>query len=344
MRNEFFDSLDKLLADLDLTNLIRGADTSKVGLNQFQAVWQALSDSGFLDVMTPESLGGAQLGWEQAWAVGFAAGYHGLPLPVMQTVFARAFLGYHDQSAPETPIALAAWASRRADGDLSVNTVSGGVLASHVLLQHGGAVYLLPCELASVEPIGGKGSFDAQMTWGQGDWQAAQLGQIDAVDGSVVDVSQALALGLSIQLAGCATRVLNMTLSYANDRVQFGKPIGKFQAVQQQITAMAELVYGMRMASQLGCQSEQWQAPSLHAVLAKAQTSAVAGQVASISHAVHAAIGVTQEYDLQLYTRRLYEWARAGGGAQYWAKHLGQAAKDADHLLDFVREELFQAC
>ena len=57
---------------------------------------------------------------------------------------------------------------------------------------------------------------------------------------------------------------------------------------------------------------------------------------------VHGAIGVTHEFDLQLYTRRLNEWARAGGGAGYWSGILGQQILGAkSSALDFVRTELF---
>jgi hypothetical protein len=66
------------------------------------------------------------------------------------------------------------------------------------------------------------------------------------------------------------------------------------------------------------------------------------GKIVAVSHAVHGAIGVTHEYDLQLYTRRLNEWARAGGGAMYWSQQLGKAILDSKQTtLDFCRTELF---
>ena len=62
----------------------------------------------------------------------------------------------------------------------------------------------------------------------------------------------------------------------------------------------------------------------------------------ALAHAVHGAIGVTQEFDLQLYTRRLNEWAKAGGGAGYWSALLGQKVLATQgSALDFVRTELF---
>lgn len=335
MQNELFDSFDRLLCDLGLPAQIRSLEVDPNGC----AIWEMLCESGFLDVMSPETAGGAGLGWRDSWSMLFVAGRHGLPWPIAQTVYARALLGHLSQPCPQSPIALAGWLEQSAQGQLITRNVQAGLLASHVLAQQDGSLYLLQSKDAQTEPVGGVGSFDAHMIWSADVVSQCQMSSIDTGE-----IAHALALGLSVTLAGAADRVLAMTLNYANDRVQFGKPIGKFQSIQQQITLLAEQVYGMRMASQLGCQTDSWAPVGQLAALAKAQNSQVASSVASIAHAVHAAIGVTHEYDLQLYTRRIYEWARAGAGSDYWAAKLGQAALASTNLLDFVREDLFQAC
>jgi len=289
----------------------------------------------------PDSAGGAGLGWQDAWGVLFAAGRHGVPFPVAQTLFGRACLAHCQHDIPNTPLALAGAITHQADGVLSARLVQGALLASHVLLQDQETVYLLPVDRAEQEAVGGSGSFDAHLTWRGGVVTQAVIGTLPRET-----VAHGLALGLAVLMAGACDRILEMTLTYANDRVQFGKPIGRLQAVQQQITEMAERVYGVRMATQLGCQSRAeaaWQPQPNSAALAKSQASAAAVRIANVAHAVHGAIGVTQEYDLQLYTRRLYEWNRAGGGAKYWSARLGRAAFDGEYLLDFVREDLFQA-
>jgi len=334
---ELLDTFDRLLSETCSPMQIRQLENHE----EPAAIWSSLESSGFLDILVPESAGGAGLGWQDAWGVLFAAGRHAVPYPVAQTLFARACLAGLDQDTPTGPIALATAVSHRGDGVLTARLVQGGLLASHVLLQDHDTTYLLPVDQATQEAVGGQGSFDAHLTW-----------QGAVVTTSVIrglpreTVSHGLALGLAVVIAGVSDRVLAMTLTYANDRVQFGKPIGRLQAVQQQITEMAERVYGVRMATQLGCQSQADQAwlPSHNtAALAKSQASAAAVRIANVAHAVHGAIGVTHEYDLQIYTRRLYEWNRAGGGAKYWAARLGRAALDDSCLLDFMRKDLFQA-
>ncbi|MCD8564692.1 MAG: acyl-CoA dehydrogenase [Burkholderiaceae bacterium] len=333
MQNELYESLDKLLGSIDVPRKIRAINET----GRADDLWQPLLQSGFLDVLVPDEAGGAGLGWAQAWGVLFAAGRHGLPVPIGTTVFARALLANLGQDLPAGAITASGFVRQGASGVLIVQNLPAANLATHALVQDHETVYLLPLVDAELTAVGGKGCFDAQAKWSRPVVSQSVVGL--AASGLV---AHATALALAVQLAGVADRVLELTLAYANDRVQFGKPIGKFQALQQQIAEMAERVYGARMASQIGCQSKHWQPVFEAAQVAKSQTSAVAGRVAAIAHAVHAAIGVTYEYDLQLYTRRLYEWSRLGGGCDYWSQQIGLTAMSEPNLLDFVRQRVFQ--
>jgi acyl-CoA dehydrogenase len=117
--------------------------------------------------------------------------------------------------------------------------------------------------------------------------------------------------------------VFSRTLHYANDRNQFGRPIGKFQAIQHQLSVISEHVFAARMAAQIGCQSVSATPDRLRVAIAKARTSEAALEVASLSHSIHGAIGFTAEFDLQLFTRRLHLWRQAGGSESYWHDVLG---------------------
>lgn len=333
MQNELYESLDKLLSGLNVPATIRQA-TETANASE---LWDPLIESGFLDVLVPEGAGGAGLGWAQAWEVLFAAGRHGLPVPVGTTVFARALLASLGKDIPQSGLTASGFVSHGPAGLMLVRDLPAAKLASHALVQDHDTIYLLPMADATLADVGGKGCFDAQASWPRAVVNQSVIGS--AQRGLV---AHAAALALATQIAGVADKVLELTLNYANDRVQFGKPIGKFQALQQQIAEMAERVFCARMASQIGCQCGEWQPRFEAAQAAKAQASAVAASVASIAHAVHAAIGVTHEYDLQLYTRRLYEWARLAGGADYWSRQLGQSAASEADLLTFVRQRVFQ--
>jgi alkylation response protein AidB-like acyl-CoA dehydrogenase len=143
-------------------------------------------------------------------------------------------------------------------------------------------------------------------------------------------------------MAGALGRVLEMSLAHANQRVQFGKSIGKFQAVQQQLSVMAEDVFAARMAAEIGCVSRGPVPLPLRAAAAKARAGEAAERSVAIAHAVHGAIGITAEYDLQQLTRRLQEWRNDFGAAPYWHGQLGASllAAPAATTLDFLLNEL----
>ena len=333
MDSSFFDSADRLFAQACTAAHIRqiesGADVAPL--------WESLVSAGFADALLPESADGAGLTLSQVWPLLFCMGRHALPVPYAQTMLARAWLHQHGQAMPEGSITFAPFQVSTDTQGLTARAVTFGRTATWVLAQQGKQVWLLPVRTATLTPSGGHGSLDADLHWTPAATQTALLG-----DWAAQQFRELLALSLAVQIAGAADRVLEMTLAYANQRVQFGKPIGKFQAVQHQISEMAELTFGARMASEMSCASETWQPSPMLAALAKSQASQSVARVTAFAHAVHGAIGVTHEYDLQLYTRRLNEWSRAGGGASYWASVLGEAAlKSSGSAADFVRTALF---
>jgi acyl-CoA dehydrogenase len=132
----------------------------------------------------------------------------------------------------------------------------------------------------------------------------------------------------AIMIAGAGERVLDMTLAHANDRIQFGKPIAKQQALQQNLAVMGEQVILARIAGQMGCRQGLVPSDALAAV-AKQVASAAVPVITSIAHAVHGAIGITAEYDLQLYTRQMHVWRAEQGSEGYWARAIGRSRWDA---------------
>jgi len=102
---------------------------------------------------------------------------------------------------------------------------------------------------------------------------------------------------------------------------------------------MAEHVAAARMAAETAFASRARLPPVAACAVAKARTSEAAQLVASIAHAVHGAIGVTEEYDLQLSTRRLHEWRMAHGSETHWNRWIGRLflASREPTAIDFIR-------
>jgi acyl-CoA dehydrogenase len=119
--------------------------------------------------------------------------------------------------------------------------------------------------------------------------------------------------------------VFEQSLEHANQRQQFGKPIGKFQAIQHNLSLMAEQVFAARMAAQLACNGPFDGFQTMRVAVAKARTSQAAQQVTTLAHGLHGAMGFTSEFDLQLRTRRLYAWRQCAGAETHWQQRLGES-------------------
>ena len=288
-------------------------------------VWDALAESGFLDALVPEAQGGAGLTATDVLPVLLAAGRHALPLPLGATMATRALVSAAGSPVPEGMIAIAS--SARAEGGGCVAEVPAGQFADHVAVPDGDTARILPAAGARSEETG-EGTF-CRMRWAQ----AAGV-RIESCDllatGALVEAAE---------MAGAMEAMFATTLRYANDRAQFGRPIGKFQAIQQQLAVMTELVHSARAAAELAARSGGIDAVAA----AKITIGEGSAQAAAIAHAVHGAIGMTEELDLHLLSDRLRRGRLRYGSDRYWAQRLGAAVMDAGEpmLLDFVRKRIF---
>jgi alkylation response protein AidB-like acyl-CoA dehydrogenase len=128
------------------------------------------------------------------------------------------------------------------------------------------------------------------------------------------------------QMVGALQEVLDMTVEYVKNRVQFGRPIGSFQAIQHYCANMATDVDGSRFITYQAIWRLGEGLPSdLEVSSAKAWVSDSAQRVAATAHQCHGAIGFTQEHDLQLFTRRLKAWEVSFGDGDYHREHVAQA-------------------
>nr|WP_313657372.1 acyl-CoA dehydrogenase family protein [Achromobacter ruhlandii] len=332
MESMLGDAANRLFAQTCTPDVIRQAEQ---GQPPAQA-WQACEDAGFADALVPESRGGAGLALADALPLATAAGRHLCPYPIVDTLLARAWLAHAGHAPAPGAIALAphGWqATGRQAAGANVPWIRG---ANAVLARIGEQTWLLPVRAATIESSGVHGSLDAPARWSLEDGERIDAGAgLPALD----ELAATACAGL---IAGAMDRVLAMTLDHANQRQQFGKPIGRFQAVQQQISVMAEQVWAARMAAQLAFQGRDGLPRPLLAALGKARASLAVARVADIAHAVHGAIGITEEYDLQLYTRRLREWRLAAGSEAHWHARIGaHALADGGDAVSYLRTALF---
>jgi acyl-CoA dehydrogenase len=136
-------------------------------------------------------------------------------------------------------------------------------------------------------------------------------------------LSERTALGRAALMAGAISAVAAMTLRYSGEREQFGRPIGRFQAVQahlvtlhQQAAVVASAIDGAVEAVELG-------RGGFEIACAKMLADRATRLVAAAAHQTHGAIGMTKEYPLHYLTRRLWAWRDEAGGHHRWADRLG---------------------
>ena len=318
----FLHAMERLLAHYCTPSFVRSVE----GGGAVAVLRDEVAGSGFADLLVPESRGGGGLSRADVGPVLFACARHLLPLPLDATMMVRAV----NASTPEGFVAIAPHATILEDGAIECRGVPDAATADWVLAAFEHEAVLLPVVAAeSRSPLAG-GPIVADLRWrslpraavgvpGNHDWFAAG------------------AMLMAARIAGAMDHVLAVTLAHAADRRQFGKPLAQFQAIQQQLAVMAEEVAAARMAASLGFGGEGMLTDALQAAVAKARTSEAVPSVASIAHAVHGAIGIAAEFDLQLFTRRLHAWRLAFGSEGHWHGRIGRMLlADGAPVLDAV--------
>lgn len=136
------------------------------------------------------------------------------------------------------------------------------------------------------------------------------------------------------QIAGALESITAMTIDYTGQRVQFGRSISKFQAVQQNLAVLAGQAAAASSAADMA--AEAFASGIRLAAIAAAKTFAgeAAGIAAGIAHQMHGAMGFSREYPLHFRTRRLWSWREEYGNETEWSTWLGAglASRGADQL------------
>jgi alkylation response protein AidB-like acyl-CoA dehydrogenase len=304
-----------------------------------EKLWSEVDDNGLPLLLVPEEAGGVGLGYRDVAAVLRLAGAFAVPLPLADTIIAQHLFALAGQQPFEGPAVLAPNAyDDRLRIDVGARAVSGSVRRipwlrpgrrlvvvgetdsgrTGVGALRVGEVTELP--MAPVrEPLGSAKLEGAALEL------AAELPEA----WSCARVRALGALCRAALIAGAMERILDLAISHAQGREQFGRPVGSFQAVQQNIAALAGQVASVRVAVELAAADFPGDPRYVGAAAAKARASEACRPVTAIAHQVHAAIGFTREHDLQLFTRRLWTWRDELGTEEEWHHYLGGLAVQA---------------
>ncbi len=135
------------------------------------------------------------------------------------------------------------------------------------------------------------------------------IGTLDEGWPIMKDVLEKATVAKCAEMVGGAQAALDMAVNYAKERVQFGRPIGSFQAIQHHCANMVTDVSGSRFITYKAAWEVSEGLPATTDVaIAKTWTSEAYGRVTLLAHQIFGAIGFTMDHDIHLY----YRQAKAG--------------------------------
>ena len=341
-----FPDVDPLL--IETANRALAASCSHTALQDAErdgwapGVWNATTEIGLQLISVPEANGGVGGSLIDALAVLFVAGRHAAPIPLAENgVIAGWLAASAGLTLPEGLVTAVTatdfntlrcvngvvtgqakyvpWA-RRADFVVALIDGTGpndSEGASVVLLRTADLAIEHYTNMAG-EPRDTIVASEVTPVW---------FGPASGADAGSLRLRAGLAR--AAQMAGALERLSEITVGYTRDRQQFGKPIASFQAVQQHLvhTAQDAAIVAMAVATASRAAMRCDARFEIASALVLADDAAVTATRAA--HQAHGAMGLTQEYSLHHFSRRLWSWRHEFGGPSAWTSDVAGYAIEA---------------
>ncbi|SMY11495.1 acyl-CoA dehydrogenase family protein [Brevibacterium jeotgali] len=318
-------------------------------------VWATLESTGLARLTGSESSGGSDAGWLEAAAVLGEAASAGVPLPLLEHDLLAGWL----RDAADLPVPASAEAGTGSPADAAGAAPSISTAAEAVGTGRPVTVPWLPAA-ASVVVLDSSGERPQVYEMAASDLvfdeRSSVTGEPQAVAvlptgvAGAVEVSEELAdefrhrgaLGRAVQMAGAAEAISRLCVEHVTTRVQFGRPIGRFQAVQQLVTDVASeaaLTRTIVDRAVLTVAEHGMQDARSRFVIAAAKACAggAAETIVRNAHQIHGAIGTTLEHSLQRRTRPVMGWRREFGSTAEWEARIeGQVLDQGADLWELI--------
>lgn len=281
----------------------------------FQAGWQILEESGLPDMLAPENPG-----WPGLVELCIISGARSLSFPAGAPAVTRALLAQlHIEERGFCSLGLGRGVL--SDGRFSgvVQSIPWGRHANFIATECAGQVFALATTSGALRLGQNLAGEPRDMLEFRGAPIAA--GPIQA------ELKSQGALVMASLSAGAMGKILALSIEHANTRIQFGKPLGKFQAVQQNLALLAGQAAAAAAAARAAALAPPG-AASFERACAKLRAARAAESGVALAHQIHGAIGFTEAHPLHHHTRRLLAWSGELGNARYWAEHLGLLAAE----------------
>ena len=348
--NIIVDTATRIFTDLCEPQTINAAEEG----HWPEELWNALEGSGLTLTWVPDNLGGAGADMMDGFSVLRVAGRFAAPVPLAETLMAGWLLSQGGIAAPAGPMTVA---PVHEDGNIRIG--ADGKLegrARHIpFARKAGHIAVLArkdgAPVVALVALEGLGLREGTSVAGEPQDTVSFDSVAPIATGAVsagLDPPALARLGAAVraqQMAGALEHILDQSVQWSLDRVQFGRPISKFQAVQHNLAMLAGEVAAAGAAADGAAE-----AIAKHGILgdtvasdvavAKVRVGEAASAGAGIAHQVHGAMGFTYEHSLHQSTRRLWAWREEFGNEALWAERLGRmvAARGADALWPFMTQ------
>lgn len=312
------DSVRKFLMNEVSPELIRELWASPSGRSA--ALWDQLAAQGLTGLSVPESQGGMGLNDTDWVLLAQECGYYALPAPLLESSWVAAGLiaALPDSTFRSQSLAgIADGSARVALAHAYSPLVADADQASVILLARNGKLYAVPSDKVALTA---QPSVDVSRRLFTVNWESEERHCIGSdADALCEEAFNRGALAAAAQLLGLTQRMLDLTIDYAAQRKQFGKPIGTYQAVKHHLADVAVKMEFARpvlyRAAHAMAHGERLRAVHVsHAKIAAAEAAQLA---ARHGIQVHGAMGYTWEMDLQIFMKMAWALDAAWGDRSF---------------------------
>lgn len=297
-----------------------------------RTAWSEIEELGIADVLVTEADGGSGADWDDACAVLQASGRWQVPLPLGEAMIARKLTTHAGLQLPRAPISIAPDTTGTLSREGGAWKFSGALQGvpwgrdvTHVVttLQFDERPHVLVLSVADANlhkraNLAGEPRDDLR-------FDAAPALTAPSTSREAQHLLYYAALARTAQIAGALQSALERSIAYAQERKQFGRPIGQFQAVQQALALFGAETAAATCASRAAAIAAASGDASLQIAAAKLRANQAIGSATATAHQVHGAIGFTWEHALRHATQRLWSWRSEYGNDRYWSERLGRA-------------------
>lgn len=313
-------------------------DTGQQAAPWLEALWDRVEEMGFPLALLAESEGGFGLDPQLALGLVRQAASHALSLPLGETMLANHLLAGAGLALAEGPAGLVGGLDfrRQGAGWRITGRVQGMAWGRRLKVlvasdtQGRLARITKGWRVEEGQNLAGEPRdclhIDTLITAEDSAESGLQPGQL-----------QTLGALLRVQgIAGALEGLLARTIQYANERVQFGRPLSKFQVIQHQIAVLAGQTAAARASADMAAAAFAGRTADPAAfqrriAAAKLRAGEAASLCAPMAHQIHGAIGITREFPLHPLTRRLWAWRDEYGSETEWADLLGTEVLQRGH-------------